>query len=125
LQNDTCHADAWLIWELIPNSLIQGSDMKTQEQTGIKQPVRKNRPIQVKKTALRAWMFPAVAVLMVLFLLTALVHTYLTYRRNMAEMDVLSRELVNLKSAMNIDSVRQYKIQKILAIIQEHNPAIS
>jgi soluble lytic murein transglycosylase len=40
-------------------------------------------------------------------------------------MHSLSRELVDLRSAMNIDSVRQYKLQKILTIIEKFNPDLS
>ena len=40
-------------------------------------------------------------------------------------MEALSRELVDLRSAMNIDSVRQHKIQKVLAIITRYNPSLS
>jgi soluble lytic murein transglycosylase len=40
-------------------------------------------------------------------------------------MEKLSRELVDLRSAMNIDSVRQYKIQKILGIIDQHSASLT
>jgi len=40
-------------------------------------------------------------------------------------MEKLGRELVDLRSAMNIDSVRQYKLQKILKIIEYHNPGLA
>ncbi len=37
----------------------------------------------------------------------------------------MGQELVDLRSAMNIDSVRQFKIQKILRIIRTYNPELS
>ena len=50
---------------------------------------------------------------------------YLSYRAHVLKMERLSQELVDLRSAMNIDSVRQFKIQKILNIVRSHNPGIS
>jgi len=41
------------------------------------------------------------------------------------KMEALSRELVDLRSAMNIDSVRQHRIQKVLSIITKYNPSLS
>lgn len=37
----------------------------------------------------------------------------------------LERSLNNLKAAMNVDSVRQYQIQKIMAIIEKYNPQMA
>ncbi|MBN2105101.1 transglycosylase SLT domain-containing protein [bacterium] len=36
----------------------------------------------------------------------------------------LQRELVDLRSAMNTDTVRQYKLQKVIQIIRDHNASI-
>jgi len=36
----------------------------------------------------------------------------------------LQRELIDLRSAMNIDAVRQYKLQKVIQIIRDHNDSI-
>jgi soluble lytic murein transglycosylase-like protein len=50
---------------------------------------------------------------------------YLSHRESSSRMEQLSQELVDLRSAMNIDVVRQFKIQKILNIIRIHNPDLS
>jgi soluble lytic murein transglycosylase len=76
---------------------------------------------KVKRKSPLIWILGGGGLILILLLLLALAHTYITYRKNMAEMNSLGRELVNLKSAMNIDSVRQYKIQKILTILKDHN----
>jgi soluble lytic murein transglycosylase len=51
--------------------------------------------------------------------------SYLAYRMAFARMEKLGQDLVNLRSAMNIDSVRQYQIQKIMKIIDMHNKSLS
>jgi soluble lytic murein transglycosylase len=51
--------------------------------------------------------------------------TYLAYKLGMGRMEKLSQEVINLRSAMNIDSVRQYQIQKVMKIIEAHNPNLS
>lgn len=53
------------------------------------------------------------------------VQVYDSFVKQASRMEKLSQELVDLRSAMNIDSVRQFKIQKILRIIREHNPDMS
>lgn len=68
--------------------------------------------------------FSAGLVLLVLLCFIA-TQLYLSYRRNIVRMEKLSQELVDLRSAMNIDSVRQFKIQKILNIIRHYNPDLT
>jgi soluble lytic murein transglycosylase len=51
--------------------------------------------------------------------------TYFAYRMGSGRMEKLSQEVINLRSAMNIDSVRQYQIQKVMKIIEAHNPDLS
>ncbi|HEX9934009.1 MAG TPA: transglycosylase SLT domain-containing protein [bacterium] len=53
------------------------------------------------------------------------ISTYLAYKMGSNRMEKLSHEVINLRSAMNIDSVRQYQIQKIMRIIEKHNPNLS
>lgn len=57
--------------------------------------------------------------------LFALINIYINYRFNQNKVNDLSREISNLKSAMNIDSVRQYQLQKVLRIIDKKNPELS
>lgn len=85
-----------------------------------RQPIKKRRGVNL-------WRWGIVGFGLVFFSLIAflLTRTYLTYRGHFLRMEKLSRELVDLRSAMNIDSVRQYKIQKILKIIESHNPSLS
>lgn len=54
-----------------------------------------------------------------------LINIYVHYRFNQTRVNDLSREISNLKSAMNIDSVRQYQLQKVLRIIDKRNPELS
>ena len=94
-----------------------------------------NKKTSVKKTShkkkgnrLSSWRFWIVlgsGVVVVGLLSVALVRVYTAYRTNFVRMENLSKELVDLRSAMNIDSVRQYKIQKILRIMEKHNPSLS
>jgi len=51
--------------------------------------------------------------------------SYIAYRMAFARMEKLGQDLVNLRSAMNIDSVRHYQIQKIMKIIEMHNKDLS
>ncbi|MCK5739895.1 transglycosylase SLT domain-containing protein [bacterium] len=65
--------------------------------------------------------------LVVLLLVTGLSvigFTFRFYEKNDANTKVyeLEQSLLNLKSAMNIDSIRQYQIQKIIRIIDKYNP---
>lgn len=70
----------------------------------------------------KRWGFVGGGVIVIGLLVFALIQVYSAYRNNFARMERLGRELVDLRSAMNIDSVRQYKLQKILGIIEDHNP---
>lgn len=63
-------------------------------------------------------------VILIIVLLVA-AQFYLSHRESSSRMEQLSQELVDLRSAMNIDVVRQFKIQKILNIIRIHNPDLS
>lgn len=58
-------------------------------------------------------------------LVFAFTQVYRMYKRDFSRMEKLSQEVVDLRSAMNIDSVRQYKLQKIMKIINSHNPGLS
>jgi soluble lytic murein transglycosylase-like protein len=70
------------------------------------------------------WMF-ATGLLLILVFIFSVLRMYLSYRNSMNRMEKLGYELVDLRSAMNIDSVRQYKLQKIMKIIRYHNPDLS
>jgi len=61
-------------------------------------------------------------ILMLAFLIGS---SYVIYRMAFARMEKLGQDVVNLRSAMNIDSVRQYQIQKIMKIIDMHNKGLS
>ncbi len=73
----------------------------------------------------KIWMGVAGGSLVLLLFVFAFIHTFVSYLNNKNEMEKLGHELVDLKSAMNIDSVRQYKIQKILSIIERHNSKLT
>ena len=49
---------------------------------------------------------------------------YVAYRLTVSRVEKLGQDVVNLRSAMNIDSVRQYQIQKVMKIIDQHNKEI-
>lgn len=51
--------------------------------------------------------------------------SYFIYRISISRYEKLSQDVVNLRSAMNIDSVRQYQIQKVMKIIDLHNKGLS
>ena len=85
---------------------------------------RKSKKMK-KMLILRQWWLLGSGLIVVVLLVLTLTRVYLAYRQNFLRMERLSRELVDLRSAMNIDSVRQYKLQKIIKIIDTHNPNLS
>ncbi len=50
---------------------------------------------------------------------------FYTLDQSATKMADLERTLNTLKAAMNVDTMRQYQIQKIMAIIERYNPAMS
>jgi len=44
--------------------------------------------------------------------------------QNVLTVTRLQRELIDLRSAMNTDAVRQHKLQKVIQIIRDHNDAL-
>jgi len=46
---------------------------------------------------------------------------YVFYRVWVSRMEKFGQELIHLRSAMNIDSIRQYHILKVMKIIEKHN----
>ena len=61
---------------------------------------------------------------MILLVFTFL-KVYSIYQGNNQRVNKLDREIIDLRSSMNIDSVRQFRLQKIIAIIQEYNNDLS
>ncbi|MBN2030959.1 lytic transglycosylase domain-containing protein [bacterium] len=59
--------------------------------------------------------------LVFVLLVFALFKVYGIYQHHFQKMEKLDREIIDLRSSMNIDSVRQYKLQKIISIIQGYN----
>jgi len=76
-----------------------------------------------KRIYLTPWAVSGGALVVVLVAL--LIVSYWAYGLYTDRVERLSHEMVNLRSAMNIDSVRQYQIQKIIRIIEGHNPSLS
>ena len=62
-----------------------------------------------------------IAVVLTLAMIGVLVKLYYFEDTDNARIAKLARELHGLKSAMNVDSVRQYNIQKIISIIDQYN----
>jgi soluble lytic murein transglycosylase-like protein len=62
---------------------------------------------------------------MLLLAVVVVAGSYVNYRISHARMEKLSQDVINLRSAMNIDSIRQYEIQKVMKIIDLHNKNIS
>jgi soluble lytic murein transglycosylase-like protein len=62
---------------------------------------------------------------MVLLAIIVVAGSYVNYRISHARMEKLSQDVINLRSAMNIDSVRQFEIQKVMKIIDLHNKNLS
>jgi soluble lytic murein transglycosylase-like protein len=72
----------------------------------------------------KGWIYGIGLAVVIVFTVIA-THSYISYRQSINKMDKLGYEIVDLRSAMNIDSVRQYKLQKIMKIIRYHNPDLS
>lgn len=66
------------------------------------------------------WISSIGSLIFVLLVFTFL-KVYGIYRGNFHKMEKLDREIIDLRSSMNIDSVRQYKLQKVISIIQDYN----
>ncbi|OVE78892.1 hypothetical protein BVY01_04210 [bacterium I07] len=86
---------------------------------------RDKEPVNGTNRSLKNTAWIAVSSLVIIALVFAVSQVYLEYRRSVQRMDELTGELVQLRSAMNIDSVRQYQIQKILGIMSTHNDNLS
>ena len=50
---------------------------------------------------------------------------FYTLDQSSTKMSQLERALSNIKAAMNVDSMRQYNIQKIMTIIDRYNPGMT
>lgn len=83
------------------------------------------KPKRTQKTRTgKIWIYFSLA--LVIFLAFAgSAGIYLLYRQSVQRMEKMDRELVDLRSAMNTDSIRQNKLQKIMAIALDHNPGLS
>ena len=78
-----------------------------------------------KKDYVRLFLAVGGGVVVATALIFALVQIYSGYRRNVLRLEKVSQEMVDLRSAMNIDSVRQYHLQKIMKVISFQNPNLS
>jgi soluble lytic murein transglycosylase-like protein len=87
-------------------------------------PVRQSHPPRFRQgSANKSWSVTGTyLILMLAFLIGT---SYVIYRMAFARMEKLGQDVVNLRSAMNIDSVRQYQIQKVMKIIDLHNKGLS
>lgn len=100
---------------------MQGACMK-EEGTNQRARVKKKR----KKSNISKYLIIGISGIAVLSLLIIVLgRIYLTYKAQTQRIEKLSQEVVDLRSAMNIDSVRQFHIQKILSIIRKHNPNLA
>lgn len=105
-------------------------NQKKLKETGMKTKKIKEKPNQqiVRGNIQSKSRFIYMIVIIFLIIIFAGIFIIITEYKKFAihhEMENLRRELVNLRSAMNIDSVRQFKLQKIINIINEYNPELS
>ncbi len=94
--------------------------MKQKEQKNHHRTPMKTKSRIKKLEFKQLWIF-GLGLLVILFLVYSGVRFYMVYQSNFHRMEKLGRELTDLRSAMNIDSVRQYKLQKIMRIVESHN----
>jgi soluble lytic murein transglycosylase len=88
-----------------------------------KKPDKHIPSIPLRKGSGKSWsVMGTYLILMLAFLIGS---SYVIYRMAFARMEKLGQDVVNLRSAMNIDSVRQYQIQKVMKIIDMHNKGLS
>lgn len=90
-----------------------------------KQPKPKYQWLKINFILPKNWWLFAVGLLFILILIGSVLRMYLSYRSSLRRMEKFDYELVDLRSAMNIDSVRQFKLQKVMKIIRYHNPDLS
>lgn len=89
--------------------------------TNRKKPVSKQR----KKGFPKAGYYLLGGGILFIAMLFITAQVFLANQNTQSRMFRLSREMIDLKSAMNVDSVRQYQLQKIMNIIYHHNESIS
>jgi len=83
------------------------------------------KPIRSEKQILgKLWIYFSVS-LIVFLAVAGSAGIYMLYRQSTQRMEKMDRELVDLRSAMNTDSIRQSKLQKIMEIGQDHNSELS
>lgn len=70
------------------------------------------------------WLSSLGSLLFVLLVFTT-IKVYSIYQGNFQRMEKLGREIIDLRSSMNIDSVRQFNLQKIIRIVESHNSDLS
>jgi soluble lytic murein transglycosylase len=85
----------------------------------------KRKKILVRLSLPKHWLIFGAGFIILLIFVASVFRMYLSYRNSVHQMNKLGYEIVNLRSAMNIDSVRQYKLQKIMKIITSHNSNLS
>ncbi len=85
----------------------------------------KRKKVSIHLSLPKHWWIFGAGFVFLLILAACVFRMYFSYRDSVYQMNKLGDELVDLRSAMNIDSVRQYKLQKIMKIIAHHNPNLS
>lgn len=84
-----------------------------------KEPIRSEKQILKK-----IWIYLSILLIAVLAVAGS-TGIFMLYRQSVQRMQKVDRELIDLRSAMNTDSIRQSKLQKIMAIAMDHNPNLS
>ena len=86
-----------------------------------------NRRITDSNKKLKRWRLTLLVTLIFFTCISAVSFSYKYYSLEEAssKMERIERTLQNLRAAMNVDSVRQYNIQKIMKIIEQYNSSLS
>ncbi|HDQ44627.1 MAG TPA: lytic transglycosylase domain-containing protein [bacterium] len=100
---------------------MENSDRTQKMKTIQKTKARKPKKIKKYKINMK-WFGVATGILILILIATA---AYLFHLETIARMEKVDRELVGLRSAMNTDSVRQHKLQKIMEIARRKNPRLN
>ena len=95
-----------------------------QKKQTVKQAPKKSIKKPDKTIFKYVWMVGGGSLVLILFVFT-FIKVYSIYQGNNQRVNKLDREIIDLRSSMNIDSVRQYKLQKIISIIKEYNDDLS
>lgn len=82
---------------------------------------RRKIKLKLKSSLLKYFLIAVLSISALVFLVYIFVQNHPIYQSNSQRMVKIGNEILDLRSAMNIDSFRQHKMQKIMGIVKTYN----